>query len=77
MLVGPTAVGKTNLSLDVAHAYECEIISGDSMQVYRGMDIGTAKLPLEERRGYLIIFWISMIRIMPSPSPSSRNDAVI
>ncbi|MDG0875392.1 tRNA (adenosine(37)-N6)-dimethylallyltransferase MiaA [Paenibacillus thiaminolyticus] len=51
VLVGPTAVGKTNLSLDVAHAYECEIISGDSMQVYRGMDIGTAKLPLEERRG--------------------------
>ncbi|GAC40744.1 tRNA (adenosine(37)-N6)-dimethylallyltransferase MiaA [Paenibacillus popilliae] len=51
MLVGPTAVGKTKLSLDVAHAFECEIISGDSMQVYRGMDIGTAKLPPEERRG--------------------------
>ncbi|MBG9796170.1 tRNA delta(2)-isopentenylpyrophosphate transferase [Paenibacillus dendritiformis] len=51
MLVGPTAVGKTKLSLDVAHAFECEIISGDSMQVYRGMDIGTAKLPPDERRG--------------------------
>lgn len=50
-LVGPTAVGKTELSLRVAETFGCEIISGDSMQVYRGMDIGTAKLPLEERRG--------------------------
>lgn len=51
VLVGPTAVGKTELSLSLAEAFGCEIISGDSMQVYRGMDIGTAKLPLEERRG--------------------------
>lgn len=51
VLVGPTAVGKTELSLRVAEAFGCEIISGDSMQVYRGMDIGTAKLPLAERRG--------------------------
>lgn len=50
-LVGPTAVGKTELSLRIAEALSCEIISGDSMQVYRGMDIGTAKLPPEERRG--------------------------
>lgn len=51
VLVGPTAVGKTALSLQLAKAYNAEIISGDSMQVYRGMDIGTAKLPLEERQG--------------------------
>jgi tRNA dimethylallyltransferase len=51
VLVGPTAVGKTELSLSVAEKFGCEIISGDSMQVYRGMDIGTAKLPPEERRG--------------------------
>ncbi|WP_206424294.1 tRNA (adenosine(37)-N6)-dimethylallyltransferase MiaA [Cohnella candidum] len=51
VLVGPTAVGKTELSLRIAKAAGCEIISGDSMQVYRGMDIGTAKLPLEEREG--------------------------
>ncbi|MBB6669150.1 tRNA (adenosine(37)-N6)-dimethylallyltransferase MiaA [Cohnella nanjingensis] len=51
VLVGPTAVGKTALSLQVAKAFGCEIISGDSMQVYRGMDIGTAKLPPEEREG--------------------------
>ncbi|PWW00661.1 tRNA dimethylallyltransferase [Paenibacillus cellulosilyticus] len=51
VLIGPTAVGKTQLSLDIAKAYNCEIISGDSMQVYRGMDIGTAKIMLEERQG--------------------------
>ncbi|MFC5700015.1 tRNA (adenosine(37)-N6)-dimethylallyltransferase MiaA [Cohnella faecalis] len=49
VLVGPTAVGKTALSLQIAKAFNCEIISGDSMQVYRGMDIGTAKLPLDDR----------------------------
>lgn len=51
VLVGPTAVGKTNLSLDIAERFGCEIISGDSMQVYRRMDIGTAKAPEAERRG--------------------------
>lgn len=50
VLVGPTAVGKTNLSLALAQRYNCEIISGDSMQVYRGMDIGTAKASIEERK---------------------------
>ncbi|WP_442604025.1 tRNA (adenosine(37)-N6)-dimethylallyltransferase MiaA [Paenibacillus sp. KN14-4R] len=49
VLVGPTAVGKTQLSLTLAEQYKCEIISGDSMQVYRGMDIGTAKVSMEER----------------------------
>mgnify|MGYP002622270059 CR=1 FL=1 len=48
-LVGPTAVGKTALSLEIAERFGCEIISGDSMQVYRGMDIGTAKATPEER----------------------------
>jgi tRNA dimethylallyltransferase len=49
VLVGPTAVGKTKLSLELAHQYDCEIISGDSMQVYRGMDIGTAKISPAEQ----------------------------
>lgn len=49
VLVGPTAVGKTQLSLEIAEQFGCEIISGDSMQVYRGMDIGTAKATPEER----------------------------
>ena len=49
VLVGPTAVGKTKMSLEIAKQFRCEIISGDSMQVYRGMDIGTAKASPEER----------------------------
>lgn len=50
-LVGPTASGKTALSLDLAEALGGEIVNTDAMQVYRGMDIGTAKLPHAERRG--------------------------
>ncbi len=50
VLLGPTAVGKTRLSLDIAERYNAEIISGDSMQVYRGMDIGTAKITELEKR---------------------------
>lgn len=49
ILSGPTGVGKTALSLVLAKAIGGEIISADSMQVYRGMDIGTAKISLEER----------------------------
>lgn len=51
VLVGPTAVGKTKLSIEIAKAFSCEIISGDSMQVYRGMDIGTAKIQSSEMEG--------------------------
>jgi len=50
-VVGPTASGKTALSLDLAEALPGEVVNTDSMQVYRGMDIGTAKLPVSERRG--------------------------
>lgn len=50
VISGPTAVGKTRLSLKIASAIGGEIISADSMQVYRGMDIGTAKVTQEERR---------------------------
>lgn len=48
-LVGPTGVGKTKLSLRLAKRFNAEILSLDSMQVYRGMDIGTAKASPEER----------------------------
>lgn len=48
-LTGPTASGKTALSIALAHALGCEIISLDSMQIYRGMDIGTAKATAAER----------------------------
>jgi tRNA dimethylallyltransferase len=48
-IIGPTAVGKTRLSLRLAQEFDGEIISADSRQVYRGMDIGTAKPTPEER----------------------------
>ena len=57
ILTGPTAVGKSALSVKLAEALNGEIISADSMQVYRGMDIGSAKITKEEQKGiphYLI-----------------------
>lgn len=51
ILTGPTAVGKTKLSIALAKAIGGEIISADSMQVYRHMDIGSAKIRLEEMEG--------------------------
>ncbi|NLJ86423.1 MAG: tRNA (adenosine(37)-N6)-dimethylallyltransferase MiaA [Firmicutes bacterium] len=51
VIVGPTAVGKTQLSIEVAQRVDGEIISADSMQIYRGLDIGTAKPTEEEREG--------------------------
>lgn len=51
IIAGPTAVGKTSLSVKLAQALCGEIISADSMQVYRGMDIGTAKIREEEKQG--------------------------
>ena len=50
-IVGPTAVGKTKMSIELAKQLNGEIISGDSMQMYRGMDIGTAKATMDERQG--------------------------
>lgn len=49
VIIGPTCAGKSALALEVAKRLEAEIISADSMQVYRGMDIGTAKPTPEER----------------------------
>lgn len=51
ILVGPTAVGKTAASIGLAKALNGEIISGDSMQIFRGLDIGTAKITPEEMAG--------------------------
>ncbi|GAA1925482.1 tRNA (adenosine(37)-N6)-dimethylallyltransferase MiaA [Nocardioides marmoribigeumensis] len=50
-LVGPTAVGKSELALRLAEELDGEVVNTDAMQLYRGMDIGTAKLTVEERRG--------------------------
>lgn len=51
VISGATATGKSALSVELAQAIDAEIINADSMQVYRGMDIGTAKISAEERNG--------------------------
>lgn len=51
VIVGPTAVGKTYVSIELAKQFETEIISADSMQIYKHMDIGTAKVTEEESCG--------------------------
>ncbi|MGX7679906.1 tRNA (adenosine(37)-N6)-dimethylallyltransferase MiaA [Jatrophihabitans sp. DSM 45814] len=59
-IVGPTATGKSDLAVALAQRLNAEIINADSMQLYRGMDIGTAKLPLHDRGGinhHLLDVW--------------------
>lgn len=51
ILTGPTAVGKTDLSIQLAKAVDAEIVSADSMQIYKYMDIGSAKVTEEEMQG--------------------------
>lgn len=48
---GATATGKSDLAVDLAERIGAQIVNADSMQLYRGMDIGTAKMTMEERRG--------------------------
>lgn len=59
-VVGPTAAGKSGLGLALAHALGGEIVNADSMQLYQGMDVGTAKLTHDEREGvphHLLDIW--------------------
>jgi tRNA dimethylallyltransferase len=59
-VVGPTAAGKSDLSLELASALDGEVVNADSMQLYAGMDIGTAKLTVAERAGvphHLLDIW--------------------
>ena len=59
-VVGSTAAGKSDFALDLAEELGGEVVNADSMQLYRGMDIGTAKLPVAERRGvphHLLDIW--------------------
>ncbi|GIJ30052.1 tRNA dimethylallyltransferase [Micromonospora qiuiae] len=59
-MVGPTAAGKSALSIALAHALDGEVVNADSMQLYRGLDIGTAKLTVAEREGvphHLLDIW--------------------
>ena len=59
-VVGPTATGKSDLGIALAQQLGGEVVNADSMQLYRGMDIGTAKLPADERHGvphHLLDVW--------------------
>jgi tRNA dimethylallyltransferase len=59
-VVGPTATGKSDLAVALAQRLDGEVVNADSMQLYAGMDIGTAKLPRDERRGvehHLLDIW--------------------
>ena len=51
VIAGATATGKSEIAVDLAQKFGGQIINADSMQVYKGMDIGTAKLPMDERKG--------------------------
>ncbi len=72
ILLGPTGVGKTGASILLARALDTEIISSDSMQIYRGMDIGTAK-PAKEERALIIHH---MIDIVPPSEPYSAGQYI-
>ena len=67
VVVGATAAGKTSLSLDLAQELGGEVVNTDAMQVYVGMDVGTAKLPVEERRGIRH----HLLDLMPVREPAS------
>ena len=59
-VVGPTATGKSELAVELAQRLDGEVINADSMQLYVGMNIGTAKLTVEEQRGvehHLLDIW--------------------
>ena len=51
VICGATATGKSDLAIALAQKLDAEIINADSMQIYKGMDIGTAKLTVEQRQG--------------------------
>lgn len=70
VVLGPTATGKSELALALALRFNGEIVSGDSMQVYQGLDIGTAKLPVAERRGVPH----HLLDIIPPEQPFSVAD---
>src|SRR5512134_2529255 len=70
IIAGPTAVGKTDASILLAREWGAEIVSADSMQIYRGMDIGTAK-PTPEQRGQI---YHHLIDVVDPAQPYSVGD---
>ena len=55
VITGPTAVGKTKLSIELAKKYDGEIINADAVQVYKGLDIGSAKVTEEKKKRFINI----------------------
>ena len=70
IIAGPTAVGKTDASIELAREWGAEIVSADSMQIYRSMDIGTAKPTPEQRR----LVYHHLIDIVEPDQPYSVGD---
>jgi tRNA dimethylallyltransferase len=58
VITGPTASGKTTLALEIAKEFGGEVICADSRTIYKGMDIGTARLSLQKWLGLRILGWI-------------------
>ncbi len=91
VIAGPTATGKTKLSLELARLFDGEIINGDAMQFYQGLDIGTAKIKKEEQKGirhhlldildptanFSVAEYQKMVRIKISEIKSQRKLPII
>jgi tRNA dimethylallyltransferase len=78
-VVGPTAAGKSDLGVALAQALGGEVVNADSMQLYRGMDIGTAKLGVEERAGvehHLLDVWDVRVTATAAAYQSLARDVV-
>lgn len=75
VVVGPTSVGKTKMGVELAKALNGEIISGDSMQIYKGMDIGTAKVTQDEMEG-IIHHCVDILEPTESYSVKDFQDTV-
>jgi tRNA dimethylallyltransferase len=73
-IVGPTGTGKSALALGVAERVGGEIVNADAMQLYRGMDIGTAKLPVAERRG-IPHYQLDMLEVTQSATVGRYQQA--
>lgn len=75
IIIGPTAVGKSSVGVELAAKINAEIISGDSMQIYKGMDIGTAKIKIKDQfasNGFFIPH--HLVDILEPDQPFSVSD---
>ncbi|HJA38369.1 MAG TPA: tRNA (adenosine(37)-N6)-dimethylallyltransferase MiaA, partial [Candidatus Brevibacterium intestinigallinarum] len=75
-VVGATATGKSDLGIALAQARDGEIVNGDALQLYRGMDIGTAKLPVDLRRG-IVHHQFDVLDVTETASVAAYRDAAV